>query len=83
MDPISALSCCIVTCLGVIYWYHYCLRIYNRFQYSSSGESQYEAKDDREKLMESIEDSSFSNGNTNNNDETSNVNGNTNDNDKK
>eukprot|EP01038_Epipyxis_sp_PR26KG_P012148 gene12148-16265_t len=60
MDSLSAISCCIVTFLGMFYWYHSCLRIYNRFKYNSSPLSLWEEKDDRDKMMEDLGDISHS-----------------------
>lgn len=35
MDQKSAIASSLITLVGMYFWYHYCLRIYNRFKFSS------------------------------------------------
>jgi hypothetical protein len=35
MDQASAITSSVITLVGMYFWYHYCLRIYNRFKFSS------------------------------------------------
>lgn len=37
MDQTSAITSSLITLIGMYFWYHYCLRIYNRFKFSSKG----------------------------------------------
>jgi hypothetical protein len=41
MDSLPALLSCVITLIGVCFWYHYCLRIYNRFYWDKEEETKW------------------------------------------